>query len=59
MVLVVFQRLDYGLKAASDVRTFANLPSRGRVIDKDINKVCMIHSPKFFEKHLPKLREGL
>ncbi len=50
---------DYGLKAASDVRTFANLPSRGRVIDKDINKVCMIHSPKFFEKNLPKLREEL
>lgn len=50
---------DYGLKAASDVRTFANLPSKGKVITKDINKVCMIHSPRFFEKNLPKLREEL
>lgn len=41
------------------MRTFANLPSKGKVITKDINKVCMIHSPKFFEKNLPKLREEL
>ena len=50
---------DYGLKAASDERTVANLPSKGKVITKDINKVCMIHSPRFFEKNLPKLREEL
>lgn len=50
---------DYGLKNNTQLRTFSDLPLKIGPITKDINKVCMIHSPRFFEKKLPALRQDL
>lgn len=50
---------DYGLKTNKAERTFSDLPQKIGPITKDINKVCMIHSPKFFAKRLPDLRKDL
>ena len=50
---------DYGLANNKDKRTFSQLPVSMEPITKDINKVCMVHSPKFFEHRLPELRKEL
>lgn len=57
--IITGEPADYGLKSGRDVRTFQNLPPKGKMITKDINKVCMIRSPKFFQKNLHKLRKEL
>lgn len=50
---------DYGLKEGKEERNYIELPFRPYEFTQDINKVCMVETPKFFEKNLPKLRADL
>lgn len=50
---------DYGLAAGSDKRNFINLKPEPYVFSQDINKVCMVRTPRFFEKNMDQLREDL
>lgn len=52
------EQMDYGLKNGEN-RNFIDLPFEEIRITKDINKVIMIHTKKFFEKNLEKLKAAL
>lgn len=51
--------VDYGLKAGAENRNFINLPYKENTFTQDINKVCLVHAPKFFEKNLENLKNDL
>ena len=42
---------DYGLKDGKENRNFIDLPFEEIRLTQDINKVIMVHSPRFFEKN--------
>ena len=42
---------DYGLKDGKENRNFIDLPLEEIRLTQDINKVIMVHSPRFFEKN--------
>ena len=50
---------DYGLKAGRENRNFIDLPFEEIHLTQDINKVIMVHSPKFFEKNFEGLKTAL
>lgn len=50
---------DYGLKSGQELRNFIDLDFKPYVFEQDINKVCLVKTPKFFEKNLDKLKEDL
>jgi hypothetical protein len=50
---------DYGLATGKEHRNFIQLDGRPYVFSQDINKVCCIRTPKFFEKHLDDLKKDL
>lgn len=50
---------DYGLKAGAEKRNFINLDIKPYIFSQDINKVCLIKTPKFFEENMDALREEL
>lgn len=50
---------DYGLKSGQELRNFIDLDFKPYVFEQDINKVCLVKTPKFFEKNMDKLKEDL
>lgn len=50
---------DYGLATGKDYRNFIDLTDDQADFFQDINKVCLIKTPEFFESHLPQLRAEL
>lgn len=51
--------MDYGLKTNNSKRNFIDLPFKEITFTQDINKVVLVHSEKFFDKHLDELKEAL
>lgn len=51
--------MDYGLKSASDKRNFIELDVQPYTFEQDINKVCLVHTPAFFQDNLENLRNDL
>ena len=51
--------MDYGLKKGGPNRNFIDLPYKEIELTQDINKVIMVHTAQFFEKHLDDLKQAL
>lgn len=50
---------DYGLKDGRENRNFIDLPFEEIRLTQDINKVIMVHSPRFFEKNFEGIKAAL
>ena len=50
---------DYGLKDGKENRNFIDLPFEEIRLTQDINKVIMVHSPRFFEKNFEGIKVAL
>ena len=50
---------DYGLKDGRENRNFIDLPFEEIRLTQDINKVIMVHTPKFFEKNFDGIKAAL
>ena len=50
---------DYGLKDGKENRNFIDLPFEEIRLTQDINKVIMVHSPRFFEKNFEGIKAAL
>lgn len=57
--VVLGEAVDYGLKAGAEYRNFIDLPYKETILTQDINKVCLVHTPAFFEKNLENLKKDL